>query len=547
MDAGGKDAKANEPILKLMEAVDSYIPTPERAIDKPLLMAVEDVFSISGRGTVATGRMERGKVKVGDKVELVGLRETRDTVVTGVEMFRKSMDEAIAGDNVGLLLRGIEKEDVERGMCVVAPKSITPHTKFKGSVYVLTKEEGGRHTPFFNGYRPQFYFRTTDVTGVATLPEGREMVMPGDNVDMEVELITPIAMEKELRFAIREGGRTVGAGVVTEIIGSKDANDAPEDPHQAEVVRSRDARPVGGRDRAHGAAHRRGDVGPGAAADPQDGLHRAAQPARGQEVARAVRDPHPQAADRHHALDRPDHGSAREARHPGGRRHRDQDVRRLSDIGPETNDDDRTDRQESRHDPALRREGRSVPVTVIEAGPCTVTEVRTAERDGYTAVQLGFGTNKESRFTRPVLGQFKKRNLPAVAHAARVPGRPGRRATRSARRSTVALFEKGAHVDVQGITKGRGFPGVVKRYGFVAGTPRTARRSASSPARSARRRIRRASIKGKRLPGRMGGEVLTTKNLEVVGVDPEQNVLLVRGAVPGPAERPGARSGSGAN
>jgi len=218
MDGGGKDAKANESILKLMEAVDNYIPTPERAIDKPLLVAVEDVFSISGRGTVATGRMERGKVKVGDKVEIVGLRETRDTVVTGVEMFRKSMDEAIAGDNVGLLLRGIEKEDVERGMCICAPKSITPHTKFKGSVYVLTKEEGGRHTPFFNGYRPQFYFRTTDVTGVAQLPSGREMVMPGDNVDMDVELITPIAMEEGLRFAIREGGRTVGAGVVTQVI-----------------------------------------------------------------------------------------------------------------------------------------------------------------------------------------------------------------------------------------------------------------------------------------------------------------------------------------
>jgi elongation factor Tu len=218
MDGGGKDAKANEPILKLMDAVDSYIPTPDRPVDKPLLLAVEDVFSISGRGTVATGRMERGKVKVGDKVELVGLRETRDTVVTGVEMFRKSMDEAMAGDNVGVLLRGIEKDDIERGVCICAPKSVTPHRKFKGSVYVLSKEEGGRHTPFFNGYRPQFYFRTTDVTGVATLPEGREMVMPGDNVDMVVELITPIAMEKELRFAIREGGRTVGAGVVTEIV-----------------------------------------------------------------------------------------------------------------------------------------------------------------------------------------------------------------------------------------------------------------------------------------------------------------------------------------
>jgi elongation factor Tu len=217
MDGQGKDAKANESILKLMEAVDNYIPTPERAIDKPLLVAIEDVFSISGRGTVGTGRVERGKVKVGEKVEIVGLRPTRETVVTGVEMFRKSMDEAIAGDNIGLLLRGIEKDDLERGMCVVAPKSVTPHTKFAGSVYILTKEEGGRHTPFFNGYRPQFYFRTTDVTGVATLPAGREMVMPGDNVEMEVELITPIAMEKELRFAIREGGRTVGAGVVAEI------------------------------------------------------------------------------------------------------------------------------------------------------------------------------------------------------------------------------------------------------------------------------------------------------------------------------------------
>ena len=218
MDGGGKDAKANESIMKLMDSVDSYIPTPQRDIEKPFQMAVEDVFSISGRGTVGTGRVERGKVKVGEKVEIVGLRETRESVVTGVEMFRKLLDEAVAGDNVGLLLRGVDKDDLERGMVIAAPKSISPHKKFKASVYVLTKEEGGRHTPFFNGYRPQFYFRTTDVTGVATLPEGREMVMPGDNVDVTVELITPIAMEKELRFAIREGGRTVGAGVVTEIV-----------------------------------------------------------------------------------------------------------------------------------------------------------------------------------------------------------------------------------------------------------------------------------------------------------------------------------------
>jgi len=217
MEAGGK-GEAADSIVKLMEAVDNYIPTPERALDKPFLMPVEDVFSITGRGTVGTGRVERGRVKVGDKVERIGIRETRDTVVTGVEMFKKSMDEAQAGDNVGLLLRGIEKEDLERGMVIAAPKSVMPHTKFKGEVYILTKEEGGRHTPFFDGYRPQFYFRTTDVTGVAKLPEGREMVMPGDNVQMEIELITPIAMEKELRFAIREGGRTVGAGVVSEIV-----------------------------------------------------------------------------------------------------------------------------------------------------------------------------------------------------------------------------------------------------------------------------------------------------------------------------------------
>jgi len=214
----GDDAVSGQCILDLMKAVDDYIPTPKREKDRPFLMPVEDVFSITGRGTVATGRIERGVVKVGDKVERVGIKETADTVVTGVEMFRKLLDVAEAGDNVGLLLRGLEKEDIERGMVLAAPKSITPHTKFKGKAYILTKEEGGRHTPFFNGYRPQFYFRTTDVTGVATLPTGTEMVMPGDNVEMEIELITPIAMDLELRFAIREGGRTVGAGVVTAII-----------------------------------------------------------------------------------------------------------------------------------------------------------------------------------------------------------------------------------------------------------------------------------------------------------------------------------------
>jgi elongation factor Tu len=205
-------------IDELMEAVDTYVPRPDRAIDKPFLMPIEDIFSISGRGTVVTGRIERGKVKVGEDVEIVGFRETRKTVCTGVEMFKKQLDEGLAGDNAGLLLRGIPKEDVERGMVLAKPGSITPHTVFKGEVYVLSKEEGGRHTPFFKGYRPQFYFRTTDVTGVAELPEGVEMVMPGDNVQLQVELITPVALEKGLRFAIREGGRTVGAGTVSEIV-----------------------------------------------------------------------------------------------------------------------------------------------------------------------------------------------------------------------------------------------------------------------------------------------------------------------------------------
>jgi len=217
--ACGKDECANcKPIYDLMKAADDYIPAPKRDIDKPFLMPVEDVFSITGRGTVGTGRVERGQVKVGENVEIVGMKATKKSVVTGVEMFRKLLDSGQAGDNVGLLLRGVEKKDLERGQVVSKPGSITPHTKFKAEVYVLTKEEGGRHTPFFNGYRPQFYFRTTDVTGSATLPQGTEMVMPGDSVTIQVELITPIAMEKELRFAIREGGHTVGAGVISEVV-----------------------------------------------------------------------------------------------------------------------------------------------------------------------------------------------------------------------------------------------------------------------------------------------------------------------------------------
>ena len=205
-------------MLELMDAVDNYITIPPRILDKPLRMPIEDIFSIQGRGTVVTGRIERGKCKVGEEMEIVGFRDTRKTVVTGVEMFKKLLDEGVAGDNVGLLLRGVEKDEVERGQVIAKPGSITPHTTFQGRVYVLSKEEGGRHTPFFKGYRPQFYFRTTDVTGVAELPEGTEMVMPGDSVNLVVELITPVAMDKGLRFAIREGGRTVGAGTVTEVI-----------------------------------------------------------------------------------------------------------------------------------------------------------------------------------------------------------------------------------------------------------------------------------------------------------------------------------------
>src|SRR6266850_2147578 len=217
LEGNGKDDSA-KPIMELMDAVDKYVPLPQREIDKPFLMPIEDIFTISGRGTVATGRVERGKVKVGEEIEIVGIRDTQKKVVTGVEMFKKLLDEGQAGDNIGVLLRGTERKDIERGMVLAKPGSITPHKKFKGEVYVLTKEEGGRHTPFFTGYRPQFYFRTTDVTGVAHLPAGTEMVMPGDNTQMEIELIAPIAMEKGLRFAIREGGRTVGAGTVTEIV-----------------------------------------------------------------------------------------------------------------------------------------------------------------------------------------------------------------------------------------------------------------------------------------------------------------------------------------
>jgi elongation factor Tu len=218
LESGDPESEWGKKVMELLSAVDEYIPTPVRAVDQDFLMPIEDIFTISGRGTVVTGRVDRGKVTVGDEVEIIGIRPTSKTIVTGVEMFRKLLDAGQAGDNIGVLLRGTKKDEVERGQVLAKPGSITPHTKFRGEVYVLTKEEGGRHTPFFKGYRPQFYFRTTDVTGIATLPEGTEMVMPGDNVNLEVELIAPIAMEKGVRFAIREGGRTVGAGTVTDIL-----------------------------------------------------------------------------------------------------------------------------------------------------------------------------------------------------------------------------------------------------------------------------------------------------------------------------------------
>jgi len=290
------EAQWEKSILDLMEAVDKNVPLPQRDVDKPFAMPIEDIFSISGRGTVVTGRIERGKVKVGEDVEIVGFRPTMKRVVTGVEMFRKLLDEGLAGDNVGLLLRGTEKEEVERGQVVCKPSSITPHTRFKAEAYVLTKEEGGRHTPFFTGYRPQFYFRTTDVTGNVKLPAGVEMVMPGDNVSMEIELITPVALEKGLRFAIREGGHTVGAGAATEIVEYRYAS-RRENSHPPEGLRPPHSRPVHAGDCRDGQAHGRrgGRTHPTAHHhQPVDG---AALAARGQEVARAVRDAHAQAAD----------------------------------------------------------------------------------------------------------------------------------------------------------------------------------------------------------------------------------------------------------
>jgi elongation factor Tu len=301
-------------IVELMEAVDSFIPEPTRDLDKPFLMPIEDVFTITGRGTVVTGRVEQGEIKIGDEIEIVGIHEkVEKTVVTGVEMFNKTLDTAQAGDNAGALLRGTKREEVERGQVLAKPGSITPHTHFKAEVYVLSKDEGGRHTPFFNGYRPQFYFRTTDVTGSIKLPDGQEMVMPGDNTNMEIEMIQPIAMDQGLRFAIREGRGGAGA--------------ATEDPYPSEGLRPPAGGQVCARHRGHGPAHRRHHHRPCAPAHREERLLRDPVPVQGQGLAGALRGAHAQAADRHPLADTEDGRLAHASRPPGRRRHRDQALR----------------------------------------------------------------------------------------------------------------------------------------------------------------------------------------------------------------------------
>jgi elongation factor Tu len=309
----------------LLDALDSYIPEPVRDIDKPFLMAIEDVFSIKGRGTVATGRIERGVIKVNEEVNIIGFKDTKKTVVTGVEMFRKLLDQGQAGDNVGCLLRGVEKDDIERGQVLAKPGSITPHTKFKGEVYVLKKEEGGRHTPFFTNYRPQFYIRTTDVTGTVNLPEGVKMVMPGDNITIDVQLIAPVALEEQMRFAIREGGKTVGAGR-HEDRGVISHGRRHQDPHPPQGVRFPAARQVHHGHRRDGEAHGRSRRRAHPPADHDPSLHGPSWPPRGQEVSRAVRGANAQAPARHHRSDPADPRRPHEAGSFGRRRRRDQVV-----------------------------------------------------------------------------------------------------------------------------------------------------------------------------------------------------------------------------
>ena len=322
------DAEWTPKILELMEAVDSYIPEPTRDIDKPFLMPIEDVFTITGRGTVVTGRVEQGQIKIGDEIEIVGIHEkVEKTVVTGVEMFQKTLDAAQAGDNAGALLRGVKREEVERGQVLAKPGSITPHTDFDAEIYVLSKDEGGRHTPFFSKYRPQFYFRTTDVTGEITLPEGQEMVMPGDNTQMTVQLIQPIAMDEGLRFAVREGGARSGPASSRRSRSNERRRTnraATEDPHPAQGLRPPAAGPLRLADRGDGPAHRCDDHRPCAPAHREERLLRDPQSVQGQGLARALRGAHAQAPDRHPQPHAEDGGLADAARSPGRRRHRDQ-------------------------------------------------------------------------------------------------------------------------------------------------------------------------------------------------------------------------------
>jgi elongation factor Tu len=421
LESTSKDPNAPEyeSIRELLRVVDEYIPEPERAIDKPFMMPVEDVFSIKGRGTVVTGRVDRGRVKVGEPVEIVGLREKgMNSVVTGVEMFHKLLDEGIAGDNLGLLLRGIERTDVERGMVVAKTGSITPHTRFMSEVYVLRKDEGGRHKAFFNGYRPQFFIRTMDVTGSIKLPEGVEMVMPGDNVNLEVELIVPVALEQGSKFA------KVFAKVASRL-------------------------------------WRRGH-------------------------------------------------------------HRDSDIAMLKGlIGKKIGMTQIFDES-----------GAAIPVTIIEAGPCYVTQVRSTEKDGYSAVQLGFQEVKPKRLTGGELGHLKSNNLPPLRYIREFRVKDPE--INEGDQVTVSLFNVGERVDIIGTSKGKGFQGAVKRYHFKGG-PKThgqsdrqrapgSRGSGTTPGRV---------YKGARGAGHMGSDRVTAQNLKVVLVDPERNLIGVRGAVPG--------------
>ena len=469
LEGTGTD-EASKPILALMEAVDKYIPLPQRQIDKPFLMPIEDIFTISGRGTVATGRVERGKVKVGEEVELVGLRpESPKKVVTGVEMFKKLLDEGVAGDNIGVLLRGTDRAEIERGMVLAKPGSITPHTKFKGEVYVLTKEEGGRHTPFFTGYRPQFYFRTTDVTGVAHLPEGVEMVMPGDNTQMigGADHADRDGEGAALRDPRGRPHRRLRHRHRDHRVGKRRGHDAErEDPDPAEGVRLPDPRPVHGRDRGH----READRGAGGGADPaahdQEPLDGEPLAPRRQEEPGAVRGAHAPAPARHLRAHPADGRRAHEARPAGGGGRRDQGVREgapeVGDRGapgapigeppgsdrppgrkparkPARKDGERQRRQgvlveavnleESEGDKAMSvqgiigkkvgmtqvyaEDGRAYPVTVIEAGPCVVVQRKSKDKDGYSAVQLGLvEARKAKKVTKPMKGHFDKAGLP---------------------------------------------------------------------------------------------------------------------------------------